>query len=396
MKYKLNIKHIYELGKRDKQEDSIYPLPGEATNEDRLFIVCDGMGGHDSGEVASKTVCEALSEKVLAISEPDGLFTEEMFDEALSAAYDVLDTKDTGARKKMGTTMTFLKFHAGGCMMAHIGDSRIYQIRGGKILFQTSDHSLVNDFVKAELITPEQAKTHPQRNVITRAMQPLMEARSKADKMFTDNIQAGDYFLLCTDGLIENIEDEDFAAILSNEEWTDDEKTAELVRRSVESRDNHSAYLIHVLDVEDESPVGTLVGKTEPDVIGAEEYDGKTRIRLPELKSEESVNSAEELSSPAPLPPTSKPKGSKWWIILLVILAIVTLLAYLSKGEKQVEEKTKTSSTIVSPDIVDSIKVEAPQDTTETIETELPQENIDTIQVDDLIINEELLIYNKV
>ena len=396
MKYKLNIKHIYELGKRDKQEDSIYPLPGEATNEDRLFIVCDGMGGHDSGEVASKTVCEALSEKVLAISEPDGLFTEEMFDEALSAAYDVLDTKDNGARKKMGTTMTFLKFHAGGCMMAHIGDSRIYQIRGGKILFQTSDHSLVNDFVKAELITPEQAKTHPQRNVITRAMQPLMEARSKADKMFTDNIQAGDYFLLCTDGLIENIEDEDFAAILSNEEWTDDEKTAELVRRSVESRDNHSAYLIHVLDVEDESPVGTLVGKTEPDVIGAEEYDGKTRIRLPELKSEESVNSAEELSSPAPLPPTSKPKGSKWWIILLVILAIVTLLAYLSKGEKQVEEKTKTSSTIVSPDIVDSIKVEAPQDTTETIETELPQENIDTIQVDDLIINEELLIYNKV
>lgn len=395
MKYKLNIKHIYELGKRDNQEDSIYPLPGEATNEDRLFIVCDGMGGHDSGEVASKTVCEALSEKVLAISEPDGLFTEEMFDEALSAAYDVLDTKDTGARKKMGTTMTFLKFHAGGCMMAHIGDSRIYQIRGGKILFQTSDHSLVNDFVKAELITPEQAKTHPQRNVITRAMQPLMEARSKADKMFTDNIQAGDYFLLCTDGLIENIEDEDFAAILSNEEWTDDEKTAELVRRSVESRDNHSAYLIHVLDVEDESPVETLVGKTEPDVIGAEEYDGKTRIRLPEPKSEESVNSAEELSSPAPLPPTSKPKGSKWWIILLVILAIVTFLAYLSKGEKQVEEKTKTSSTIVTP-VVDSIKVEAPQDTTEAIETELPQEDIDTIQVDDLIINEELLIYNKV
>lgn len=394
MKYKLNIKHIYELGKRDNQEDSIYPLPGEATNEDRLFIVCDGMGGHDSGEVASKTVCEAFSEKVLAISEPNGLFTESMFDEALSTAYDVLDTKDTGARKKMGTTMTFLKFHAGGCMMAHIGDSRIYQIRGGKILFQTSDHSLVNDFVKAELITPEQAKTHPQRNVITRAMQPLMEARSKADKMFTDNIQAGDYFLLCTDGLIENIEDEDFAAILSNEEWTDDEKTAELVRRSVESRDNHSAYLIHVLDVEDESPVETLVGKTEPDVIEAEEYDGKTRIRLPESKSEKPENSVGELSSPAPLPPTSKPKGSKWWIILLVILAIVTLLAYLSKGEKQVEEKTKTSSTIVSP-VVDSIKVEAPQDATETIETELPQENIDSIQVDDFI-NEDLLIYNKV
>lgn len=377
MKYKLNIKHIYELGKRDNQEDCIYPLPGEATNEDRLFIVCDGMGGHDSGEVASRTVCEAFSKKVLAISEPNGLFTEEMFDESLSTAYDVLDTKDTGARKKMGTTMTFLKFHAGGCMMAHIGDSRIYHIRGGKILFQTSDHSLVNDFVKAELITPEQAKTHPQRNVITRAMQPLMEARSKADKKFVSDIQAGDYFLLCTDGLIENIEDEDFATILSNEEWTDDEKVTELVRRSVESRDNHSAYLIHVLDVEGESPVETLVGETETDVSETEEYAGKTCIRIPESKSEEPKNSVEEISSPAPLPPTSKPKGSKWFLIFLVIFAIVTLLAYLSsKAEKQVNEKTETSSSIVSP---------------ETTETEQSQENIDTIQVDDLI-NEELPI----
>lgn len=345
MKYKLNIKHIFELGKRDNQEDCMYPLPGEATNDERLFIVCDGMGGHDSGEVASRTVCEALSERVLAACEPEELFTEEMFEEALSATYDVLDTKDTGARKKMGTTMTFLKFHAGGCMMAHIGDSRIYHIRGGKILFQTSDHSLVNDFVKAELITPEQAKTHPQRNVITRAMQPLMESRSKADKYLTTDIQAGDYFFLCTDGMIEHIEDEDFATILSNNEWTDDEKKEELIRRSAESKDNHAAYLIHVLEVEGDAPVAV----SAEEEVNADLYAGKTRIRLPKAESEEAnAPSREEelLSSPKPI--KSNSSSPKWWIITLVILAIAALLAYLTSEKKRGEEKKNTPVEVVS------------------------------------------------
>lgn len=93
MKYVLNPLTIYELGQRSNQEDSIFPVSGEVTAEDRLFIVCDGMGGHESGEVASQTVCQTMSEYILSQTSPEGAFTDEQFNEALNAAYDSLDQR---------------------------------------------------------------------------------------------------------------------------------------------------------------------------------------------------------------------------------------------------------------------------------------------------------------
>ena len=115
MKYKLEAYTIHELGQRSNQEDSIFPADGEASGDDRLFILCDGMGGHSSGEVASAAVCEGLGRTVMSICpDPEGEFSDEDFQKALSSAYDLLDTKDDGASKKMGTTMTFLKLHSEG------------------------------------------------------------------------------------------------------------------------------------------------------------------------------------------------------------------------------------------------------------------------------------------
>ena len=112
MKYKLNVCSVYELGQRANQEDSLFPAHQEATDQDRLFIVCDGMGGHSAGEVASSLVCEAMSKSVLeACPEAEGTFSDAYFKDALSDAYDALDKNDNGDVKKMGTTMTFLKFH---------------------------------------------------------------------------------------------------------------------------------------------------------------------------------------------------------------------------------------------------------------------------------------------
>ena len=114
------------------QEDCIYPEYGKQTDSDRLFILCDGMGGHDAGEVASATVCDAMSRKILGeSSSEDGAFSRELFDKAVDAAFKELDIKDNGAEKKMGTTMTLVKLHEGGAFMAHMGDSRIYHIRPG-------------------------------------------------------------------------------------------------------------------------------------------------------------------------------------------------------------------------------------------------------------------------
>lgn len=312
MEFKLKPLSIYELGQRANQEDAIYPAVGQATKEDSLYIVCDGMGGHESGEVASNTVCEVISKKIEATSTPNGEFTDSLFEEALAAAYNALDEKDNGATKKMGTTMTFLKLHRDGCTLAHIGDSRIYHIRPSekKILFQTRDHSLVNDLIKVGELTPEEAKTFKQKNVITRAMQPLLERRPKADIKHITDIRKGDYFFMCSDGMLEEMEDENLLFILSKK-GTDEEKIEILKEVSKNNRDNHSAHLIHILDVtpkESDSP------QTVKKVSKAVTPPQKRATTQP---------------APAALPP-KKPFYARVIkiLLLLILLAISTVLLF--------------------------------------------------------------------
>lgn len=265
MKYKLKVYSIWEFGQRKDsqgqphQEDSLYPAFGQQSDRDRLFILCDGMGGHDAGEVASATVCEAMSQSVLDNGQdPEGPFTSEDFANALASAFDALDQADNGAVKKMGTTMTFLKLHSEGATIAHIGDSRVYQIRPGKtgddteIVFQTEDHSLVNDLIKIGELTREEARYSRQKNVITRAMQPNMERRPKADIHQTADIQVGDYFYLCSDGMLEQPEMESGESLknIFSEQGGSDENKVEILRSVTEqNKDNHTALIVHVLDV---------------------------------------------------------------------------------------------------------------------------------------------------
>ena len=238
---------IYEIGKRANQEDYIYPAPGEANADSRVFIVCDGMGGHEKGEVASKTVCETLAQAINSMISDDTIFDEEMLEKAIEQAYKQLDEKDNGAAKKMGTTLTMLVFHKGGCFMAHMGDSRIYHIRPAqkKILYMSRDHSLVFDLFRSGEITFEQMQSHPKKNIITRAMMPGEENRLSADGVNTTDIQPGDYFYLCTDGMLEQMEEDDIAGILSSDN-TDAVKQQRLISATLDNKDNHSAYLLRV------------------------------------------------------------------------------------------------------------------------------------------------------
>ena len=262
MKYTLKAYNIWELGARDNQEDSLFPAFGKLSENDRLFIVCDGMGGHSDGEVASKTVCETMSDYIMKnVADQEGEFTDEDFKDALNAAYLELDAKDNGAEKKMGTTLTFLKLHSQGATIAHIGDSRVYHIRPGKdnndtqILFQTLDHSLVNDLVKIGEMTPEEAKTSRQKNIITRAMQPNGEHRHRADIYHTVDIKPGDYFMLCSDGILEQMEDDNIKFIFSEKAGDDENKVDMIINLTENNRDNHTAIIVRITDVIDPLPV---------------------------------------------------------------------------------------------------------------------------------------------
>lgn len=289
MNYKISPYNLQELGQRQNQEDSLFPGIGQQTANDRLFILCDGMGGHEKGEVASATVCETMSNTILSRWNPSEPLSDGLLQQAIEEAYDALDAKDNGEAKKMGTTMTFVCLHAEGVTVAHIGDSRVYQLRPAskkepaRIMFKTKDHSLVNDLIDIGEITEEEAKNHPQKNVITRAMQPCQERRAKASITHLTDVQAGDYFYMCSDGMLEETSDDNILFIITNPKKTDEEKIEMLRNVTEENKDNHTAHLIHIDKVEGKAPVAVAPQPSAPQGVWVTPQPEKPKKKIPVL-----------------------------------------------------------------------------------------------------------------
>lgn len=247
---------VHEIGQRPNQEDSI------AQWDNRLFVLCDGMGGHEKGEVASQTVCQSLV-RWFEENIKDDLFSDDQLREALEYAYSELDKFDDGSPRKMGTTLTLLYICNNGITAAHIGDSRIYHIRphsnpsptgevrrghSDAILYQSRDHSLAYDLFQAGEITYEEMATFPQKNIVTRAMTPGQDNRMRPDIIHITDIQPGDYFYMCSDGMLEQMSNDELVDIFSSKD-TDAEKQSILIKDTLDNQDNHTAWLIHIKDV---------------------------------------------------------------------------------------------------------------------------------------------------
>ena len=254
MKIRLSQPQCYSAkGQKPNQEDTLFPPIGKATENTRVFLVCDGMGGHENGEVASTCVAETIgkmtADKPLCSAED----MRREFEQALHQAYCNLDKLDqSDSVRKMGTTLTFLAICTDGVLVAHIGDSRVYQLRPGKgVVFQTRDHSLVNDLIAAGELTEEDAKNFPQRNVITRAVQPHQEYPAKAAYHILTDVRKGDVFFLCCDGVLEQLDNNDLCKYLLNEKPLQERLAT--IRKECETRgtrDNNTAYLIEVADAD--------------------------------------------------------------------------------------------------------------------------------------------------
>ncbi len=241
---------VSEKGGRLNNEDSIYPMPEAINTNQNLFLVCDGVGGSERGEVASSLACESFQSYFDTFSEGEVdsnlinktiHYTEACFDNYVVAHPEA---------KGMATTLTMLYIGTNGITVAHVGDSRIYQIRDNKILFKTEDHSLVNMWVKLGKITPEEAVHHPQRNIITRAIQSS-EHPTEADVALLSDIQAGDYFFMCTDGVLEHLSDDDLVRIFADNSSPEAIKNILLESCSGKTRDNYSFYIIPIQNVLD-------------------------------------------------------------------------------------------------------------------------------------------------
>lgn len=280
MKIHIEFPHaIHELGLRDNQEDCIYPQAGKASVSDRLFMVCDGMGGHANSEVASQLVCDVVSDYLLAAQWNDGILPDSLIQDALTEVQNKLNTFDNGSMRQMGTTFTLLCLHRGGATMAHIGDSRIYHIRPKerRLLYKSRDHSLVYDLFLSGEITKEEMATFDRKNVITKAIMPGSDRQFKADIVHTTDIQPGDIFYLCSDGMLEQMDDAELVELFASGE-SDAKRCQTLIDATIDNQDNHSAWIVRISDVSSEpldrtQPNNEASSKSNAALI---EYDNAT------------------------------------------------------------------------------------------------------------------------
>ncbi|HEX9508976.1 MAG TPA: protein phosphatase 2C domain-containing protein [Puia sp.] len=248
------IYYLHEIGGKKNNEDYIWPVPGTASPDDKIFIVCDGVGGSENGEIASKIVAQSVGTALLktATLEIDTPFINRLLSDARQKLIDYARLHQLSTN--MATTFSLLIFLNEKAFISWCGDSRVYHIRKGEILFKTDDHSLVSSLVKSGEITQEEAQTHPQKNMLLKAVN-ADEADPEADGHWIDEVLDGDYFMLCTDGLLENIGDRDIKFLLEQ----NDRGSIDLVQSIQKfcydkTRDNYSMYLVKVKTEEKKSP----------------------------------------------------------------------------------------------------------------------------------------------
>jgi serine/threonine protein phosphatase PrpC len=222
---------------RTANEDSFLEAPDLG-----LWVIADGMGGHEAGRMASATVIHML-EGVLAV--PSAEAAEASVRERIAQANERLQvlSRDTYGGRTIGSTVAVLILRPGSASCLWAGDSRIYRLRGGRLERLTRDHSRTEELIAQGRLEPAQAERHPLSNVITRAV------GAQADLIVERRIeplQISDRFLLCSDGLYRTVTDDELANILPSGDCRDAAQELMAVSLSREPADNVTLGVIHV------------------------------------------------------------------------------------------------------------------------------------------------------
>ena len=401
---------ISEKGKLAVQCNSFFPHLANVKASDHVFVLCDGVTGHAHSEVASAVVAQALGEWMNARVDFSQQLTGVTVRRAVVHAQEQLDTtysRFEPSRYPMGTTMAMLAIGNFGVAAAHIGNSRVYHLRPSRreTLYRSRDHSLVNDLFAAGRLTRAEADASAKKNVLTRAMLPSPCNAAVPDVAFITDIQAGDYFILCCDGITSVLSDKKLKDVLCNSKLSNAQKLASLKMLTDTVPANHSILLIEVESVEKEEGDHLLVNTErlmcdkmvrrsvilahkEPTVItpppapttitpppapvsvldteGGEGIEPNVAPLEQNLDITAPVGEEQPVAitpPPQPQPAASKKKSSKrtlWMIVaaLLFLGAIAALMLYNNKknSEKEASEVSKTEEksdpdVIVSKDI---------------------------------------------
>lgn len=214
-----------------------------------VYLVCDGMGGHNAGQIASEL---AAKQFLHAYYHLGGTAQEAARHAILQAHHYIAEmASKTPSRYGMGTTLTALILKQDEGILAHVGDSRCYRLREGVFEQLSRDHTLVAHLVEQGILTPEQARYHPQRNVIRQAVGVADPSEPLEPDIETFALQVGDLYLLCSDGLTDMVDDAEIEAILRDEPPT--RAAWRLVDRALANggRDNITVVLVRIVALEE-------------------------------------------------------------------------------------------------------------------------------------------------
>lgn len=240
----MNSFSITDTGRvRSSNQDSVFCEENAVGNFPNLFLVADGMGGHKAGDTASR-MC--IDEVVKQIRDTELITPVGVIEQAVKAANEAI-YKASNSRPElegMGTTLVCATVMEDTAYVGNIGDSRMYLFRGG-LRQITVDHSLVEEMVQSGEIQKDEMRTHPNKNIITRALGTDVAVRPDC---FEIEVQTGDVLLLCSDGLTNMLEDEEIANIL-NEHISDMKEAGELLVEQANKaggKDNISVVLVRL------------------------------------------------------------------------------------------------------------------------------------------------------
>jgi PPM family protein phosphatase len=250
---KISYQAVTDVGRKRKgNEDSLFVNP-----EQNLFVVADGMGGHAAGEVASRLAVDAINEFICLTGDDEEITWPFGLDETISydgnrlktairyANRKVMEaTKEKSEYEGMATTVAAVLVDGDSANLGHVGDSRIYLMRNGTISQLTTDHSWVNEQIVGGMISPDQARSHPLRNVVTRALGGKNDLQVD---MKVHKIESGDTLLLCSDGLTTMMPDDEIVRVVSEAKNDVEKATRELVAaaNAKGGEDNITVVMLH-------------------------------------------------------------------------------------------------------------------------------------------------------
>ena len=319
--------------RRDNEDNAFARAP--------VFVVADGMGGAQAGEVASKIATETFKQGLPESGSPEERLAERVR-EANHQIYEL--SRSDRERAGVGTTLTAAYVDDASVAIAHVGDSRAYLFREGTLERLTQDHSLVEELVRQGKLTPEQAAGHPQRSIITRALGP--EAIVEVDT-WTYPVRAGDILLLCSDGLTTMISEDRVAEILGEAGALDGTADALIdAANDAGGRDNITVVLLRLEEVGEDGQADqpTMIGVPAPATTSEPEDPS------PDIEPDHAPGAAgsaqaatatvarpkprEPLQPIPPKPPTQVPagdrrrltRGVKFFAAVVAILVVLFLI----------------------------------------------------------------------